>query len=85
MGYYTSKHMPLAKAKLPGCQSIGADLGMAGGAPGSKPMYIAIGYLTFESVADYEKAFAQGGAEIIADVPNYTNVRPAMQISEVKL
>ena len=85
MGYYTGKHMPMAKARLPGCRSVGADLGMAGGTPGSKPTYIAIGYLTFDSVADFEKAFAQNGAEVIADVPNYTNVQPVLQINEVKL
>jgi uncharacterized protein (TIGR02118 family) len=84
MAYYTSKHMPMAKEKL-GCRSIGADLGIAGGTPGSKPTYIAIGYLTFDSVADFEKGFAQNGTEVINDVPNYTNARPILQVSEIKL
>jgi uncharacterized protein (TIGR02118 family) len=86
MAYYTSKHMPMAKARLgPACKSIGADLGVSGGAPGTKPTYIAIGYMTFDTVAEFEKGFGQHAAEIVADVPNYTNARPIIQISEIKL
>jgi uncharacterized protein (TIGR02118 family) len=86
MAYYTSRHMPLLKQRCgAACSSIAADQGIAGGAPGSKPAYIAIGYATFESAAAFEKAFAPHAQEILADVPNYTNVRPVIQISEIKL
>jgi uncharacterized protein (TIGR02118 family) len=85
MAYYTSKHMPMAKSLMPGLRSIGADLGVSAGTPGSKPTYIAIGYLIFDCVEDYQKDFAQHGGQVIADVPNYTNVRPLMQINEIKL
>ena len=86
MAYYTGKHMPLLKERCgSACKSIAADLGVAGGAPGTKPTYIAIGYATFESAASFEKAFAPHAPEILADIPNYTNVRPIIQISEIKL
>jgi len=84
MAYYTSKHMPMAKALLKACKGIGADLGVAG-AGGAKPTYIAIGHLIFDSVEDFEKGFAQHANEIVADVPNYTNVRPIIQVNEIKL
>ena len=43
----------------------------------------AIGYLTFDSVEAFQKAFGPHAAEIVADVPNYTNARPIIQIVEV--
>ena len=86
MAYYTSKHMPMVKNLCgPACKSISADLGLSGGEPGSKPPYIAIGYLTFESVDSFQKAFAPNAAQILGDIPNYTNAQPVLQISEIKL
>ena len=66
-------------------QSIGAELGINGGAPGSKPIYVAIGTLTFDTVEAFEKSFGPHAGEIMADIPNYTNVQPVIQISEISL
>jgi len=86
MAYYTAKHMPMVQRKCgPACRSIGADLGVAGGAPGSRAPYIAIGYLTFDSVEAFQTAFGPQAGEILADIPNYTNVQPVLQISEIRL
>ena len=41
--------------------------------------------MTFESVEAFEAAMASDGAEIMADIPNYTNAQPVLQISEIKL
>jgi uncharacterized protein (TIGR02118 family) len=84
MAYYTSKHLPMAKSKS-GCVSMSADLGLSAGAPGSKPPYIAIGYLMFETLEQVMAGLAAGAGEVMADVPNYTNVKPILQISEVSL
>jgi uncharacterized protein (TIGR02118 family) len=86
MAYYTSKHMPMVKQKCgPACKSIAAELGISGGAPGSRPTYIAIGHLTFESVDAIEKFFGPHTSEIMADIPNYTNSKPVIQVSEITL
>jgi uncharacterized protein (TIGR02118 family) len=86
MGYYASKHMPMVQRKCgPACKSIAADLGVGGGEPGSKPPYLAIGYLTFDSVEAFQKAFGPHVSEIFADIPNYTNAKPVVQISEISL
>jgi uncharacterized protein (TIGR02118 family) len=86
MGYYTSKHMPMVKQKCgPACKSIGAELGVSAGEPGSKPTYVAIGHLTFDSVDSFQQAFGPHASEILADIPNYTNAKPVIQISEIKL
>jgi hypothetical protein len=33
----------------------------------------------------FQAAFAQHNAETLADIPNYTNAQPTIQISQVKL
>ena len=54
IAYYTSKHMPMVKQKCgAACKSIAADFGLNAGEPGSKPPYLAIGYLTFDSVTAF--------------------------------
>jgi len=86
MKYYVTHHMPMVRDKCAGaCHSIAAESGLAGGDPGSKAPYIAIGHLTFDSVEAFQKAFGPHAAEIMADIPNYTNTQPTIQISEISL
>jgi uncharacterized protein (TIGR02118 family) len=86
MAYYTSKHMPMVqRACGAACKSIAAENGLSGGTPGSPAPYIALGHLTFDSVEAFQKAFAPHATEIMADIPNYTNIKPVIQISEITL
>ena len=84
MAYYTGKHLPMVQKKCGvACKAVAAEKGLSGGEPGSQPTYAAIGYLTFDSVDSFQKAFGPHAAEVVADVPNYTNARPLIQIVEV--
>jgi uncharacterized protein (TIGR02118 family) len=65
------------------CHGIAVDKGIAGGAPGTRPAHVASAHLFFESVEAYEAAFNPHAQEILADIPNYTNVQPVIQISQV--
>ena len=47
--------------------------------------YVALCHLTFDSVDAFQAAFAQHGGTILADIPNYTNTQPTVQVSQVKL
>ncbi len=86
MKYYTTKHMPMVKQKCgPACKSIAAELGVNAGAPGSKPTYIGVGHLVFDSLEAFEKSFGPHAGEIMADIPNYTNSKPVIQIGEITL
>jgi uncharacterized protein (TIGR02118 family) len=86
MNYYVTKHMPLVRERCaPECRSIAAEGGVGGAAPGSPAPYIAVGHLTFDSVAAFQKAFTPHMAEIMGDIPNYTNTSPVIQISEITL
>ena len=84
--YYCNRHMPMVQQKLGGAlKRMAVDHGLGGGTPGSNPLYAAIGHLFFDSVDAFQAAFGPHAKEIMADIPNYTNVQPAVQISEVKL
>ena len=64
---------------------MAVDHGLGGGAPGSAPAYAAMGHLLFDSVDAFQAAFGPHTAAIMADIPNYTNVKPEILISEVKM
>lgn len=86
MAYYTDKHMPMVKRKVgPALKSLAVEQGLAGGEPGAPPTYLALGHLYFDSVEAFQAAFGPHAPEILADIPNYTNTKPVLQISEVKL
>lgn len=85
MGYYTSSHIPLVESKLgAACRRIEIDEGVSSAAPGSKPPYVVAAHLFFDSVAAFEQAFGPHAETIMGDIPNYTNVEPVVQISEIK-
>ena len=85
MEYYESKHMTLAKSLLGNSlKAIAIDKGLASGIPNKPVPYLAIGYLYFDSIAAFQKAMnSEVDAKLNADIPNYTNSKPIVQISEV--
>ena len=44
-----------------------------------------MGHLYFDSTDTFQTAFAPHAQAIMADIPNYTNTQPTIQISEVKM
>jgi uncharacterized protein (TIGR02118 family) len=46
---------------------------------------VAIGHLWFDSVASFQGAFGPNADKILGDIPNYTNIEPIVQISEVMI
>ena len=83
--YYAKKHMPLVKARWGGMGLVRyeVDKGVAGGAPGAPAPYVSIGHVYFNSLGELQKAVAAHGPELFADVPNFTNITPQVQISEI--
>ena len=83
--YYKDKHIPMVKSRLGGLGLVRCEIdrGVSGGAPGSAAPYTCIGYLYFNSVDEFGKAMGAHGKEIMADVPNYTDIKPEVQISEI--
>jgi uncharacterized protein (TIGR02118 family) len=83
--YYANKHMRLVAERLKsfGLVRTEVDKGVAGGAPGAPAPYVAIGHVYFPSVEGFQKGMGQHGKEIMGDIPNYTNIKPQIQISEI--
>jgi len=86
LAYYIDQHMPMVKNKIgAACVGFEVEAGLAGGAPGSTPPYVAIGVLRVSALEAFGAAMAQHGAEIMADIANYTDSQPVIQISEIKV
>lgn len=84
MDYYSKKHMPMVANLLSeSIKLLKIDKGIAAGTPDEEMPYLAIGYLYFDTLEDYQKTFGPNAEKIIGDIPNYTNVQPVVQISEV--
>lgn len=84
MTYYTEIHLPLVQRLTgPACRKVAAQRGVTGAGPGSRPAYVAMGHLYFDSVQDFERAFAPHAEQILGDLPNFTNLQPTIQISDV--
>jgi uncharacterized protein (TIGR02118 family) len=84
-GYYAQKHMPLVMSRLKafGLLRYEVDKGIAGGAPGAPAPFVAAGHLYFNSAADFANGIGAHSAEIMGDIPNYTDIAPQIQISEI--
>ena len=84
--YYCNTHVPLVVELLGDALKDGTvDLGLAGGAPGEAPAFIAMGHLMFEFVESFQQSFGPNAEKIMGDLPNFTNIQPQVQISEIKL
>ena len=82
--YYRDKHMPLVKARMgDACLYYTVDKGLAGGAPGSPAPYVGMCHIFSDSVEQFQAGFGPHAKEIMADIANYTDLTPVMQISEV--
>jgi uncharacterized protein (TIGR02118 family) len=84
MSYYLNSHILLVSETL-GDALINAnyDKGLAGGDPGSSAPFVAIANLFFNSMEEFGQAFAGGASILMADLPNFTDIEPVIQISEV--
>ncbi|MFX4263424.1 EthD family reductase [Pelotomaculum propionicicum] len=83
MDYYINKHLPLCQ-KLIGAafKGGGVDAGLDVGAP---PAFIAIGYLLFDSLEAFQDAFPLVQQSLTEDIVNFTDIKPVMQFSEVRM
>jgi uncharacterized protein (TIGR02118 family) len=74
--YYRDTHVPMA-LKAWGLSGAEIDKGVDG-------PYVAGVHFKFESTEAVGAAMAAPGtAEVLADVPNFTNITPVLQTSEV--
>lgn len=86
LDYYLNVHMPIAIEKLgPSLPGVSVEVGVSGLQPGTKRVYIAICNYTFDSAQAFLDAFLPHADLLQGDIPNYTDIEPVMQFSEIKM
>ena len=84
MNYYLKTHIPLFQKRMGAAmKDVRVERGLGSLTPGSPAPYVAIVHGTFDSIEAFQTAFAPHAAEIQGDIPNYTNIQPVVQFSEV--
>ena len=85
-GYYMSKHLPMVGAIMGPHGVKRVEVVKIGPNPdGSTPQYQVMFSAYFESSAALQKAMAEPRMpEIMGDIPNYTDITPVLEISEIK-
>jgi uncharacterized protein (TIGR02118 family) len=78
--YYMKKHIPWVEGLMG--KSIEVRRGISS-ATGSSAAFVCVATIPIESVATFQAIFERHGAEILADIPNYTNIEPLVQIDEI--
>jgi uncharacterized protein (TIGR02118 family) len=83
--YYQNQHFALVRKLLPphGLIKAEADRGVAGFPIGTSAPYHAIGHMFYANMDDLQRAMDACAAELIADIPKFTDSQPVLQISEV--
>ena len=83
LDYYINVHLPQVQKKFGsyGLRKIEVDKGVEKPGGGESPFF-AIGYLYFDTLEDFRKAYAATGKEVVGDIPIYTDVVPMIQVGE---
>ena len=84
--YYLNVHMPMAIGRLGAAiKGVSVDIGMSGAQPGQAPPYVAMCHFICDSPQAFTDAFLPNAEALMGDIPNYTNIEPVIQISEIRL
>ena len=83
--YYLGTHTPMLQELWGplGLMSIQLSRGVSGLIPGSTPTYVTLAVLTFSNAEALQACVSSSGAQILGDIPNFTDVQPDVQINEV--
>ena len=81
--YYLNEHLALVREKWGHLMKDAyVTRGVSGGSPDMPAPYRMMAHFSFASIEDLKSAMASGG-ELFADIPNFTDIRPTVQVSEV--
>jgi uncharacterized protein (TIGR02118 family) len=84
--YYLNTHMPLTIGMLgPAIKAVSVEIGVIGGMADQLPPFTAICAFTCESVEAFTSAFLPNADVLQSDIPNYTDIAPVIQVSEIRL
>ena len=86
MNYYCNKHVPLVASLLgDALKDATVEKGIGGAAPGSPAPYAGMGNMYFNSIEEFGNSFGPNAEKIMGDLPNFTDIEPVIQVSEVMI
>lgn len=86
MNYYRNTHVPMVGSLLgDALKGATVEKGLGGGAPGSPAPYAGMGNLYFNSMEEFGNSFGPNAEKIMGDLPNFTDIEPVIQVSEVMI
>jgi len=80
--YYLSTHSPLVAGFI-GDALVRATVSKGVDFAGEETPYMCVATLEIDSMESLGAAFAAHGADIMGDIPNFTNVQPTMHVADV--
>jgi len=78
--YYMKKHIPFVE------RLVGKDIEVRRGISSmtnSPAAFVCVATIPVDSFAAFQAILLQHGAEILADIPKYTNIEPIIQFDEI--
>jgi uncharacterized protein (TIGR02118 family) len=86
MDFFLRQHMPLVD-DVWGSALIKreVDAGLSGPGRGTNPTYVAMAHLYFESIESFLGAIGPRNQELEKEAARFTDIKPIIQVSEVKL
>ncbi len=83
--YNLEKHIPMVKELLSplGLVKVELDKGISAADPKAPAPFVAANHLFFKTVDEVHQAFIAAGKQVMGDIPNYTTIKPQIQISEI--
>src|SRR5579862_4374397 len=82
--YYLTKHLPMVQQKMGAAlKGMRVERGLAGAMPGTPAPFVMSVALMFDSVDSFQQAFGPHATEILADIGNYTDIQPTVQVAEI--
>lgn len=84
--YYCTKHMLLIQETVgTALRGVAVEQGLNDTTPGARAPYVAMGHLYFDSLEVFQRDYAPHRETFRKDIPNFTDIQPIIQISEVKI
>lgn len=78
--YYMKKHIPFVEGLVGKKIEVRRGISSATGSPAA---FVCIATIPIDSLSAFQTIFTQHGSEILADIPNYTNIEPLVQFDEI--
>jgi uncharacterized protein (TIGR02118 family) len=84
--YFLHKHLPLVEEVWgPALVRKEIDAGLSGPGYGTHPTYVAMAHLYFQSIESFQAALGPRHKELAKQAPNFTNIEPIIQVSQLVL